>query len=303
MALFFFLLLTDTRRRLLDVTTSITLTKESIASPGVAGMTASSFNSASIPPEVLIFFREIKEHPDDDTPRLIFADWLQEHGDTARAARGEFMRLQVLRHRLASDDPNYGLLKRREGELFTEHCWTWLGPLRDAARRWTFERGMLQIAAPAEGVLNADVAAFAQSEAGLWIDALTLTDITRAQFSQFVYSSALLAHLTTLDLSSNQLQAACRLFFRGPLLPYLRTLILPGNRLTADHIAPLAQRRHFRRLRILDLSDNRLDDTAARVLAESPHLKNLTVLRLGHNRFTARGVAVVSQLFGDRVSL
>ncbi len=37
-------------------------------------------------PEVRIFFRDIKEHPDDDTPRLVFADWLQEHGDAAAAA-------------------------------------------------------------------------------------------------------------------------------------------------------------------------------------------------------------------------
>ncbi|HWG43327.1 MAG TPA: TIGR02996 domain-containing protein [Gemmataceae bacterium] len=265
-------------------------------------MAAASFDSASIPPEMLIFFRDIKEHPDDDTPRLIFADWLQEHGDAAAAARGEFLRLQVLRHRLSPDDPSYGLLKRREGELFAEHCWTWLGPLRDAARKWTFERGMLQIMAQAKGVLSPDVAALAQSKTGLWIDALTLTDITRPQVSQLV-RSPLLAHLTTLDLSDNQLKAACRLFFRGPLLPYLRTLILPGNGLTGDHIAALTQRRHFRRLQILDLSDNWLNDTAARVLAESPHLKDITMLRLGHNRFTAAGVAIVSQMFGDRVSL
>lgn len=30
--------------------------------------------------------------PDEDTPRLMFADWLQENGE---ADRGEFVRLQV----------------------------------------------------------------------------------------------------------------------------------------------------------------------------------------------------------------
>ena len=35
--------------------------------------------------------RTVLDHPDDDTPRLVYADWLEEHGDPARA---EFIRLQ-----------------------------------------------------------------------------------------------------------------------------------------------------------------------------------------------------------------
>src|SRR5688500_9046788 len=31
-------------------------------------------------------------HPDEDTPRLMYADWLQENGDPARA---EFVRLHI----------------------------------------------------------------------------------------------------------------------------------------------------------------------------------------------------------------
>ena len=36
--------------------------------------------------------RAVCENPDDDTPRLVFADWLQEHGEGDRA---EFIRLQI----------------------------------------------------------------------------------------------------------------------------------------------------------------------------------------------------------------
>ncbi len=43
-------------------------------------------------------FRAVCESPDDDTPRLVFADWLEENGDLERA---EFIRLQV---RLAPSD-------------------------------------------------------------------------------------------------------------------------------------------------------------------------------------------------------
>jgi len=37
------------------------------------------------------FIRRIAEAPDDDTPRLVYADWLDEHGDPDRA---EFIRVQ-----------------------------------------------------------------------------------------------------------------------------------------------------------------------------------------------------------------
>jgi uncharacterized protein (TIGR02996 family) len=37
-------------------------------------------------------FRAICENPQEDTPRLIYADWLDENGDTERA---EFIRLQI----------------------------------------------------------------------------------------------------------------------------------------------------------------------------------------------------------------
>ena len=35
------------------------------------------------------FVRAIAEHPDDDAPRLVYADWLEEHGQPERA---EFIR-------------------------------------------------------------------------------------------------------------------------------------------------------------------------------------------------------------------
>ena len=38
------------------------------------------------------FLRAIREEPDDDGVRLIYADWLEEHG---KAERAEFIRGQV----------------------------------------------------------------------------------------------------------------------------------------------------------------------------------------------------------------
>src|SRR5688572_32283113 len=42
-------------------------------------------------PEADAFLDAIFDHPDDDTPRLVYADWLQEHGQENYA---QFIRLQ-----------------------------------------------------------------------------------------------------------------------------------------------------------------------------------------------------------------
>src|SRR5687767_12335037 len=42
--------------------------------------------------ESAAFLRAICDRPDDDLPRLIYADWLEEHGQVERA---EFIRVQV----------------------------------------------------------------------------------------------------------------------------------------------------------------------------------------------------------------
>lgn len=50
------------------------------------------------------FLAAIRANPADDVPRLIYADWLQEHGEEDRA---ELIRLQVERFRLAAVQANH----------------------------------------------------------------------------------------------------------------------------------------------------------------------------------------------------
>lgn len=40
------------------------------------------------------FLREIIAHPEEDAPRLIYADWLEERGQPGDGERGEFIRIQ-----------------------------------------------------------------------------------------------------------------------------------------------------------------------------------------------------------------
>jgi uncharacterized protein (TIGR02996 family) len=83
-----------------------------------------------------IFLRAIIEDPDDDALRLVYADWLEERG---QAARAEFIRIQCGLAR----SPGDAALKAREQELLEAHQVEWLGTLRRWAVRWTFRRGFL----------------------------------------------------------------------------------------------------------------------------------------------------------------
>lgn len=53
-------------------------------------------------------------HPDEDTPRLAFADWLDENGDPDRAA---FIRVQCRLAEMPPDDPDWYELLEQESDL------------------------------------------------------------------------------------------------------------------------------------------------------------------------------------------
>lgn len=105
--------------------------------------------------------KAICENPDDDTPRLVFADWLQENGEEARA---EFIRLQV-RHaeRLRHAAPNTEKFARRARELWLEHGVQWRADLPAANwLKWhdAFFRGFVErvtVASDTELVRHAEV--------------------------------------------------------------------------------------------------------------------------------------------------
>ena len=80
----------------------------------------------------------IREQPNDDTPRRVYADWLDDRNDPDAAARAEFIRVQIA---LAKNCDGQGnpltettreALRRREEELLAAHRTTWEQPLRKA---------------------------------------------------------------------------------------------------------------------------------------------------------------------------
>jgi uncharacterized protein (TIGR02996 family) len=70
------------------------------------------------------FFAAIRERPEDDAPRLVYADWLDELGDTAHA---ELIRVQCELARVPEDNSRRSDLAAREAELLSENWDLWFG--------------------------------------------------------------------------------------------------------------------------------------------------------------------------------
>lgn len=97
--------------------------------------------TAADPDALHALTRLVLDDPADDGPRLVYADWCEEHGDTSRA---EFIRVQVESARLGAEADHgecdcdrctrYDTLLRRERELLEGgpigdvNWWRWAGP-------------------------------------------------------------------------------------------------------------------------------------------------------------------------------
>jgi uncharacterized protein (TIGR02996 family) len=88
----------------------------------------------------------VRAHPDEDTPRLVYADWLQEYGDDDDRARAEFIRVQVAESHTQTWYNGATGLATRADELLRRYGHEWLGPYYGAAngRSWTFRRGFVE---------------------------------------------------------------------------------------------------------------------------------------------------------------
>jgi uncharacterized protein (TIGR02996 family) len=116
--------------------------------------------SGAMVSEQLAFIRAMWEHFDDDAPRLVYADWLEEHGDAVRA---EFIRVQCelepLRDR--KGDERAVELRQREAQLLRRHRDQWLEPVRKKLAEQpfapVFRRGMVEsVVVSTEGFLRHD---------------------------------------------------------------------------------------------------------------------------------------------------
>jgi uncharacterized protein (TIGR02996 family) len=177
------------------------------------------------------FLQAVVESPDDDTPRLVYADWLDEHGDAARA---EFIRVQV---RLAGGEPRESdRLRRRERDLLRKHEKEWAAPLHGIVRRARFVRGFPErVTLTAESFLAHADTLFRRAP----VRHLILTEV--GKLLPQIADSPHLAHVRVLEFRTFGGQKI-RALADSPHLKGLTCLVLRGNPISRRAAQALVER-------------------------------------------------------------
>ena len=233
------------------------------------------------------FLRRIRAYPDDDGPRLIFADWLDERGDPDRAA---FIRVQIALAGLPVDDPQRSALLAAERALLDRHAPVWAAPFRGLATGLEFRRGFVDEArVPAAVFVRRAARLFAAGP----VRHLHLLDLGGALPAAF--ASPYLGRLSALTVYAQHAgDGLGRAVAGSPHLGGLKALYLGRNRLRDAGVAALAGSSGLTSLETLDLSENDLSESGARAVAAAFHWPHLRELDLCHNRLGPDGAATLA---------
>jgi uncharacterized protein (TIGR02996 family) len=221
------------------------------------------------------FHAAVLAAPEDDFPRLIYADWLDEQGDP----RGQFIRLQIAAH--AGDSE----AEESAQALEKEHGRTWAGRLASWAYKIGFSRGFPDsIVIRGDDFLGHVAAIFRLAP----IRKLTL--IQTREPLRHILRMPHLANLTSLHLTGcgladreAQKLADCQ------YLTTLRSLRLGNNEIGCSGAAALAASEQLQGLHTLDLANNDVGDWGARSLAGTRTLTRLEQLDLSGNAIGSGG--------------
>lgn len=212
--------------------------------------------------------RAIAAHPDEDTPRLAFADYIEERG---RAERAAFIRGQIELARLNEDSPHRREVAFRCRQLLDAYEEDWLEPRAAFSFDWNWSRGFVDtfITSPPD-LEEQDAALFRTNPfRRVWV--------------------------WELDGSADGLELI-------PRDNQITALDLIGNNLNVTQLRKLARMTHFPHLRELGLMFNDLRDSTVAMLCGEPFFQKLQLLRLGANPFSESGRDRLREHFGARVT-
>jgi uncharacterized protein (TIGR02996 family) len=224
------------------------------------------------------FLQAIFETPDDDTPRLIYADWLQERGQAEWAELIRAQCEQAARVAIRSKDEALARharmrhLKERVSVLLAQpwaQHWLRLGA--------AFERGL-----PARFVLDASRFLVEGEQLGDWLEHGCWLSLRQAdRHVEALADCSLLERVAALDLSGNRVgDDGLAVLMESPHLGRVRRLNLSSNRILPAGIDSLVGARSLGELVSLDLSYNRVGILGARSLGGGPGLSTVRSLNL-----------------------
>ncbi len=208
--------------------------------------------------------RVIVANPDEDTPWLVYADYLDESGEPSRAARAEFIRLHVYTDRLPFHHPD----RKAAGPRIDQLLSAWGAVWRDE-----MPQGYKALASQRRGF--ADRGILTASQAGE-------TDDPRAHLLEYLELVP--------DVPARRLHE----IVKRPVFARVETLVVRGDRLLGWAGAYALAGGSYPLLEHLDLARQEIGDVGLRALCESPGFPRLRGVDLRNNNITDASAAVLS---------
>jgi uncharacterized protein (TIGR02996 family) len=274
------------------------------------------------------FVEQVRLHPHDDMPRLIYADYLDDAGDP----QGELIRVQVELASLPTDDERRVALAARETELLDEYGETWLAPLRELGATGvttrSFHRGLIER-------VRIDASRFLHTgdelcEIAPALATIELREVAATPAADDLAACHMPAQISAVDLSANRLGpehmatlrhapwlaqiAVFNLQFNAlrdegvqqlvqAEMPALRELLLGINQIGPPGALALAHWPTLAHVEQLSLRVNPLGDIGAEHLRNSQFVQSLHTLDLASCRLSARCLRAMNELKVDRLNL
>jgi len=236
----------------------------------------------------------VLDAPDDDTPRLIYADWLEEHNQPERA---NFIRVQCELARTSQYHPDtrarWTELKQIEQSLWDSNKSPWLRELPDISGFWwdtPFERGFVSRCKPDNANVLVD-----QSDVWLNMPVCRGVRLTNASGLERLVQSPCLAEVRHLDVECWIGDTGVSMLARSPFVRQLKTFQLNNCRVSPAVVAMLTRSPHLSHLQRLELRGNPIHNGGAVELANTPFLDQLRVLDLRNTQMNAHGLCELAQ--------
>lgn len=238
------------------------------------------------------FADEVRVNPYDDTPRLIFADFLDDYGDPL----GQFIRTQISLNQLPKNDPARTPLELQETELLNAYGETWLAPFREMGAEGVtvscFQRGLIEnIKISARNFLTHGVSVCAQAPA---LHTIQLTHLEEA-YEDFAQAE-LPQQIRGLNLSPSGISTVRREMQSWPrirCIEQLTELEVRFAKVSDDEVAEFCNR-DLSRLKKLNLGVNSITAAGANALAGCPTLFGLTHLLIPLNNIGSEGAVALA---------
>ena len=239
---------------------------------------------------------DVLASPADDAPRLVYADWLTEHGDP----RGEFIQIQcLLKHRRVgatfwkrADDgeahPDHVRLEAREAQLLKKHAKEWLAPVRAYFHKWSWHRGFLS-------ELTSNAVFFTGAKEVLSRHPATYLELGGLKKRDYGELAKLeLGTVWKLNIAEQRMGLGDVDVLLGPNLANLESLLLWANPLEDEGVIKLATKSHLRKLRELSIPSCGITDEAVMEIAKSPIFANLERLSIESPNITGDSLRAIA---------